>query len=117
MQLWFHSCIRDRWQGGEGQDDPDFIVCRIPYAEPCEQEGWSDDVAAATYFELRPVLCLKSALELCEHIVTELSEDERQRFRRHLRPEIIGGIERRHQYTGRSIHVQDASRWGEYHHA
>lgn len=72
-----HRCIGDRWQRGEGQDDPDLIVRRIPYAEACEQEGRSDDVADAAYFELCPVLRLESPLELCQHIVTEFSENER----------------------------------------
>ena len=79
------------------------------YTEPCEQEGWCDHVADAAHFELCPVLRLDSTLELCQHVITELREDRRHGFVRHLRPELVGLTEQRHQCTGWSIHVQDAS--------
>ena len=66
-------------------------------------------MADAAYFELCPVLRLNSTAELCQHVKTEFRDNRRHGFWRHLRPLFMGCTEQRHQCTGWSIHVQDAS--------
>ena len=74
-------------------------------------------MADAAHFELCPVVHLDSMLELCQHVITELCEDQWHGFGRHLRPELVGCTEQRHQGTSWSIHVQDMCGRGKYNHA
>jgi len=111
------GCTRSGGQGVEGEDDPDLTVGWIRYTEPCDQEGGCHHVADAAHFELCPVVHLDSMLELCQHVITELCEDQRHGFGRHLRPELVGCTEQCHQGTSRSVHVQDAGGGGKYNHA
>lgn len=111
------GCVRKREQGIEGHDDPEFAAGCIRHTEPCEQQRWCDYVADAAHLELCPILCFDSVLELCQHVAAEFREDGRHGFRRHLRPELMGLTEQRHQCTSWSIHVQDASGRGKYDHA
>lgn len=66
-------------------------------------------MADAAHFELRPVMCFDSTMELCQHVMTELREDGRHGFGGHLRPELMGLAEQRHQCTSWPIHMQDTS--------
>jgi hypothetical protein len=101
------SCTRSGGQGIEGEDDPDLTVGLILYTEACEQEGGCHHVADTAHFELCPVMHLDSMLELCQHVMTELREDQWHGFGRHLWPEFTGCTEQGHQGTSRSIHMQN----------
>ena len=103
------SCVWSGEQGGEGQNDTDLTIRCAWNSESCEEEGWCDHVAGAAHFELCPVLRFDSTSELCQHVETEFRDNRRHGFWRHLRPVLMGWSEQRHQCTGWSIHVQDAS--------
>ncbi|OGW51992.1 MAG: hypothetical protein A2V62_13590 [Nitrospirae bacterium RBG_19FT_COMBO_58_9] len=66
-------------------------------------------MAGAAQFELRPGLCVDVVLELRRYVAAELGEEGRHGFRRHLRPKLMGLTEQRHQCTGWSVHVENAS--------